>query len=47
MLAAIGHPVINIKRIALGPLSIGRLAPGHLRPLTPKEIRALKGDALL
>jgi 23S rRNA pseudouridine2605 synthase len=41
MLAAIGHPVITIKRIALGPLSIGRLAPGRLRPLTPNEIQIL------
>jgi 23S rRNA pseudouridine2605 synthase len=42
MLAAIGHPVLTIKRIALGPLSLGHLAPGALRPLIPKEIQALK-----
>jgi 23S rRNA pseudouridine2605 synthase len=44
MLAAIGHPVITIKRIALGPLSLGRLAPGRLRPLTHKESQALKSN---
>jgi len=43
MLAAIGHPVITIKRVTLGPLSLSRLAPGQLRPLTPKENQALKG----
>jgi pseudouridine synthase len=47
MLAAIGHPVITIKRVALGPLSLGRLTPGQLRPLTSKEIQALKSAAPL
>ena len=42
MLAAIGHPVLSIKRVRLGPLELGRLAPGALRPLTLKEIKALK-----
>lgn len=42
MLAAIGHPVLTIKRVALGPLTIGRLAPGELRPLTAKEVKDLK-----
>ncbi len=43
MCAAIGHPVMAIKRITLGPLSLGRLAPGEIRPLTSKEIQALNG----
>jgi pseudouridine synthase len=42
MLAAIGHPVLTIKRVSLGPLDLGRLAPGGLRPLTLKEIHTLK-----
>jgi 23S rRNA pseudouridine2605 synthase len=42
MMAAIGHPVMTIKRVAFGPLSLGRLAPGELRPLTDREIQALK-----
>jgi pseudouridine synthase len=41
MLAAIGHPVLTIKRVSLGPLELGRLAPGALRPLTPKEVQSL------
>jgi 23S rRNA pseudouridine2605 synthase len=44
MLAAIGHPVITIKRVAFGPLTLGRLAPGKVRPLTLKEIQTLKSD---
>jgi len=42
MCTAIGHPVMTIKRVTLGPLSLGRLAPGEIRPLTSKEIQALK-----
>lgn len=42
MMAAIGHPVLTIKRIRFGPLSLGRLAPGEFRPLTSKEIKALE-----
>ncbi|MEW6187273.1 MAG: pseudouridine synthase [Thermodesulfobacteriota bacterium] len=41
MLAAVGHPVLTLKRVALGPLELGRLPQGQLRPLTPKEIQAL------
>lgn len=44
MLAAIGHPVIAIKRVAFGPLTLGRLAPGKVRPLTLKEFQTLKSD---
>jgi 23S rRNA pseudouridine2605 synthase len=44
MCAAIGHPVMAIKRITLGPLSLGRLAPGKIRPLSSEEIQALKGQ---
>jgi len=42
MLAAIGYPVLAIKRIAMGSLSLGRLAPGEIRPLSPKEIQDLQ-----
>jgi 23S rRNA pseudouridine2605 synthase len=41
MWEAVGHPVLTIKRIALGPLTLGRLAPGELRPLSPREIARL------
>jgi len=42
MCTAIGHPVMAIKRITLGPSSLGRLTPGEIHPLTSKEIQALK-----
>jgi 23S rRNA pseudouridine2605 synthase len=41
MMAVIGFPVITIKRIGMGPLSLGRLAPGEIRPLNAKEIQDL------
>jgi 23S rRNA pseudouridine2605 synthase len=44
MCAAIGHPLMAIKRITLGPLSLGRLAPGAIRPLTQKEIETFKRE---
>ena len=42
MCAAVGHPVLTIKRVALGPLELGRLPQGEFRPLTAREIAALK-----
>ncbi|HEY7838623.1 MAG TPA: pseudouridine synthase [Terriglobales bacterium] len=37
-----GHPVEKLKRVAIGPLTIGALKPGHLRPLTDAEVRQLR-----
>ncbi len=37
----IGHPVIKLKRIRFGPVSLGQLPLGAWRYLTPREIRAL------
>ncbi|HEC49771.1 MAG TPA: rRNA pseudouridine synthase, partial [Candidatus Desulfofervidus auxilii] len=45
MCAAIGHPVLRLKRIRIGPLSLGHLRPGEYRFLTPKEINSLKAMA--
>ncbi|MBP3592117.1 MAG: rRNA pseudouridine synthase [Clostridia bacterium] len=41
MLLAVGGRVIYLKRIAFGPLSLGDLPLGALRPLTKEEIAAL------
>lgn len=38
---AIGHPVISLCRIRIGPLRLGRLKPGQARPLEGHEIAAL------
>ncbi len=41
-LAKFGHPVIKLKRIAIGPIRLGSLKPGEYRDLTEKEISDLK-----
>lgn len=45
MFFRIDHPVIKLKRVAMGPVRLGGLKPGELRPLTPEETRALKEAA--
>ena len=41
--AKFGLKVRRLKRIKLGPLSLGSLGPGQWRALTPKEIELLRG----
>jgi 23S rRNA pseudouridine2605 synthase len=41
MLEAVGHPVRNLRRVKIGPLSDRRLKAGEWRELTKEEIRAL------
>ncbi|MBN1282690.1 MAG: rRNA pseudouridine synthase [Proteobacteria bacterium] len=45
MFDAIGCPVIRLRRTAIGPVKIGRLAPGRWRELTDGEIDGLTGAA--
>jgi 23S rRNA pseudouridine2605 synthase len=42
MLARLGHKVLRLKRIALGPLKLGELKPGGHRNLDPSEVAALR-----
>jgi 23S rRNA pseudouridine2605 synthase len=42
MCEAVGHPVMKLVRVALGPLSLGQLQRGQWRPLLPKELAALE-----
>jgi 23S rRNA pseudouridine2605 synthase len=42
MLAGIGHKVRDMMRVRMGPLTLHGLAPGQVRPLTPREVRELK-----
>jgi pseudouridine synthase len=42
MCEAIGHPVLKLVRVALGPLTLGPLPRGQWRPLFPAEFRALE-----
>jgi 23S rRNA pseudouridine2605 synthase len=41
MCEAVGHPVIKIKRIAYGPVRLGKLRPGDFRPLRPGELERM------
>ncbi|SPF46333.1 Uncharacterized RNA pseudouridine synthase aq_1464 [Syntrophobacter sp. SbD1] len=47
MCMAVGHPVLKIRRIAYGPVRIGRLATGQHRLLGPDEIRKIHEAANL
>jgi pseudouridine synthase len=39
---ALGHRVLELRRIAFGPVALGALRPGESRPLTAKEVSALR-----
>jgi pseudouridine synthase len=41
LLEAVGLPVSRLVRVRIGPVKLGRLAPGTLRELTAEEVRAL------
>jgi 23S rRNA pseudouridine2605 synthase len=42
MMRALGHPVVRLVRVRMGPLELGRLAAGKARPLRARELRTLK-----
>ena len=42
MFSLIGHPVQKLKRIQIGPIFLGKLAIGEVRPLTPREIQLVQ-----
>lgn len=42
MLAALGREVRDLRRISIGGLMLGGLAPGQVRRLTPQEVADLK-----
>ncbi len=42
MLAKVGHKVRDLMRVQMGPLTLDGLKPGQCRPLTPREVRALR-----
>jgi 23S rRNA pseudouridine2605 synthase len=45
MMAAVGHPVIKLTRVRVGPLRLGALAKGTWRELTPAEVDAIRASA--
>jgi len=42
LLARVGHKVQRLTRVAVGPVRLGELPAGAVRPLTRQEIRALQ-----
>jgi 23S rRNA pseudouridine2605 synthase len=45
MCEAVGHRVVALRRIAFGPLGLGKLAAGHHRRLTAAEVQGLRDAA--
>jgi 23S rRNA pseudouridine2605 synthase len=45
MLARLGHKVMRLRRVALGRVRLGRLAPGKSRPLGHAELESLRRSA--
>ncbi len=45
VLARVGHKVLRLTRIAIGPLRLGDLAPGEYRRLGRREVDALRRAA--
>jgi len=41
MTAAVGHPVLRLVRVGIGPIQLGDLPPGRWRELTSEELAAL------
>jgi len=44
MLAAVGHPVKRLTRLAIGSIELGNLKQGQWRYLTDEEVRTLMRD---
>ena len=42
MLAAVGCPVLRLRRVRVGPIHLGGLPPGESRPLRSREVRLLR-----
>jgi 23S rRNA pseudouridine2605 synthase len=45
MFDAIGHPVVKLKRVRIGPIEDPDIPPGHWRDLTPQEVQRLQRAA--
>ncbi len=42
MLEAVGHPVVRLRRVRVGPIRLGALKPGEFRELSRAEVRQLE-----
>jgi len=45
MFQAVGHKTVALRRVAFGPLRLGRLGPGESRVLSAREVSALRRAA--
>jgi pseudouridine synthase len=45
MCDAIGHPVVRLRRVRIGPVSDDHIRPGEFRDLTPEELSRLRRAA--
>lgn len=44
MFDAVGHPVLALLRTRVGPVALGRMRRGAVRPLSPRELRSLRAS---
>jgi 23S rRNA pseudouridine2605 synthase len=42
MFEAVGHPVVALTRLRFGPIALGQLAVGAVRPLSERELAAIR-----
>jgi len=42
MCAAVGHPVVRLRRTKVGPIELDNLRPGEIRRLKSREVRTLR-----
>ncbi len=42
MMESVGHPVMRLRRTAIGPIELGDLPIGKWRSLSPREVEALR-----
>lgn len=41
-ISSFGHKVLRLKRVAIGPIKLGKLKPGQWRDLTEEELKSLR-----
>jgi 23S rRNA pseudouridine2605 synthase len=42
MFDTVGHPVVRLTRVRIGPIEDPQMPPGHWRELTPQEVAKLQ-----
>nr|WP_226913599.1 pseudouridine synthase [Gephyromycinifex aptenodytis] len=47
LLEAVGHPVLTLTRVQVGPVMLGETKPGRMRPLNSREVELLYAAAEL